>query len=85
MMAEGHSLLNFTYLHILETVLLADTSQYILFAAFLHFPSQQQFIQDKVCFLKVENDVQLTDIAVIFIHLLDVAMDDLKCYEFVVR
>lgn len=45
------------YLHILKAVLLADASQHILLAAFLHFASKQQLVKDKVGLLEVEDDI----------------------------
>jgi hypothetical protein len=34
--------------------------------------------------LEVEDDIELADIAVIFVHLLDIAVDNLQCDELVV-
>ena len=73
-----------TYLHVLETILLADTPEHILLATLLHFSCEQKFVQNKVCFLKVEDDVQLAHIPIVLVHLLDVTVDYLKGNEFVV-
>ncbi len=73
-----------TYLHIFQAVLLADAPQNILFAAFLHFTCQQQFIEYKVRLLEIENNVQFTDIPIVFVHLFDIAVYYLKGNEFVV-
>lgn len=80
---EGHPH-RATYLHILEAVLLADTSQNILLAAFLHFTSQKEFVQDEVCLLKIEDDVQLAHIAIIFVHLFHVSVNDLQGNQLVI-
>lgn len=72
------------YLNVFQTVLLADTPQHVFLAALLHFSGEQQLVQDEVCLLEIENDVQLADVAVVFIHLLDVAVDDFKADQLVV-
>lgn len=73
-----------THLNIFKTVLLANAPQDIFLAALLHFPGKKQLIQDEVCLLKVEYDVEFTDIAVIFIHLLDITVHDLEANQLVV-
>ena len=45
------------YLHVLQTILLSYTSQYILLATLLHFSGEQQLVEDEVGLLKVEDDV----------------------------
>ena len=72
------------YLHILETVLLGYASEDILFATFLHFSGQEELIKDKICLLKVEYDIQFADVAVIFVHLLHVAVNNFQRDKFVV-
>lgn len=74
----------FTHLHVLQTVLLTDASQHVLLAALLHFPRQQQLIQDEVRFLEIEDDIQLAHVAVVLVHLLHVAMHYLERDEFIV-
>lgn len=74
-----------THLHIFQSILLVYTSQDILLAAFLHLPGQEEFVQDKVCFLKVENDIQFANIPIVFVHLLNIAMNNLKGDQFVIR
>jgi hypothetical protein len=73
-----------TYLHILQAILLTDAPQNILLAAFLHLPGEQELIQNEVCFLEVENDVQFTNIAVVLVHLLNIAMYDLEGDELII-
>jgi hypothetical protein len=73
------------YLDIFEAVLLANTPQDVLFAAFLHLPRQQELIENKVCLLEVKDDVQLAHVAIVFIHLFHVAVDDLEADQLVVR
>jgi len=73
-----------TYLHVLQAILCSNDSEHVLFAALLHFSSDQQLIQDEVCLLEVEDDVQFTDVAVVFIHLLNIAVDDLEGDQLVV-
>lgn len=73
-----------TYLHVLEAVLLAYASQHIFLAAFLHFPSQKEFIQNKICLLEVEDDVQLAHVAIVLVHLFHVSMNDLEGDQFIV-
>lgn len=72
------------YLHILQTVLSANSFQHILLAAFLHLAREKQFIKNEIGFLEVEYYIQLADIAVVFIHLFDVAVNDFEGDELVV-
>lgn len=46
-----------TYLHVFQTVLLAYTSEDILLAAFLHLSGEEEFIENEICLLKIEDDV----------------------------
>ena len=64
---------------------MAYTSQYVLLTAFLQFSSEQQLVKDEVCFLKVEYDIQLAHVAVVFVHLFNVAVDDLERNQLIVR
>lgn len=73
-----------THLHVFQAVLLTDTPQYVLLTALLHLSRQQELIQDKVCLLEVEDDVEFTHVAVVLVHLLHVSMNDLQTDQFVV-
>lgn len=73
-----------THLHILQTILLRNTPQHILPTAFLHLTSKQQLVQYEIRLLEIEYDIQLADVAVVFIHLLDEAVHDLEGDELVV-
>jgi hypothetical protein len=73
-----------TYLHVFQTILLCYAAQDILLTALLHFSCEQQLIEDEVCLLEVEYDVKFTDVAIVFVHLFDVAMDDFKGDQFIV-
>jgi hypothetical protein len=77
--------LSLTYLHVLQAVLLAYTAEHILLAALLHLACQQKLVQDKVCLLEVEDNVELADVAVVLVHLLDVTMDDFERDQLIVR
>lgn len=48
--------------YLLQQVSLLNGLQYILLGRLLSFPAQQEFIQNEVSFLKVENNVQLTNL-----------------------
>lgn len=74
-----------TYLHVFQTVLLANTSEDVLLAAFLHLTSEEELIENEVCLLKVEDNIELAHIAIIFVHLFDEAMHDLQGNELVIR
>lgn len=74
----------FTHLHVFQAVLLADTSEHVLLAALLHLTRQQKLVEDEVCLLEVEDDVELADVAVVLVHLLDVAMDNLEGDQLIV-
>lgn len=73
-----------THLHIFQAVLLTDTPQHILLTTLLHLSRQQELVQDKVCLLEVEDDVEFTHVAVVLVHLLHVSMDDFQTDQFVV-
>lgn len=64
--------------------MLANTSEDVLLAALLHLAGEKELIEDEVCLLEVEDDVQFAHIAIIFVHLLDKAMHNLKSDELVV-
>jgi hypothetical protein len=63
---------------------LANTSEDVLLATFLHFASEEKLIEDEVCLLEIEDDIKFAHIAIIFVHLLDKAMHDLKSDELVI-
>ena len=73
-----------THLHLLQPVLRPDHAQHVLLATLLHLARQQQLVEDEVGLLEVEDDVQLADVAVVLVHLLDVAVHDFQRQEFVV-
>lgn len=73
-----------SYLHVFERVLLPDTPQDILFAALLQLAGQQQLVENVVGLGEGEDDIKLADVAVVLVHLLDVAVDDLEGDQLVV-
>ena len=73
-----------THLHIFQAVLLTYTPQDILLAAFLHLSRQQEFIQYEICLLKIEDNVQLANVSVVFVHLFHVSMDDFEGDQLIV-
>ena len=73
-----------TYLHIFKTVLLTYAPQDVLLTTLLHFACQQQFVKDEVCLLEVKDDVQLADIAVVFVHLFHIAVHDFQGDELII-
>lgn len=73
-----------THLHVLQAVLCPNDPKNVLLAALLHFAGDQQLIQNKVGLLEVEDDVQLADVAVVLVHLLDIAVDDLERDQLIV-
>ena len=73
-----------TYLHVLQAVLCSNDSEHVLFAALLHFSGDQQLVEDEVGLLEVEDDVQFADVAVVLVHLLDIAVDDFEGDQLVV-
>lgn len=72
------------YLHILQAILLTYAPQHILLAALLHFPGDQKLVKYEVCLLEIEDDVELADIAVVFVHLLDVPVNDFQCDQLII-
>lgn len=79
-----HGLDAVIHLHVFKAILLTDATQHVLLTTLLHLASNEQLIQDKVGFLKVEDYVELANVSVVFVHLLDVSMDDLESDEFIV-
>lgn len=73
-----------TYLHVFQTVLLANTSEDVLLAAFLHLAGEEELIENEICLLKVEDNIKFAHIAIIFVHLLDEAMHNLQGNELVI-
>lgn len=73
-----------THLHIFQTILLTDTSEHILLAALLHLARKQKLIEDEVCLLEIENNVELANVAVILVHLLNIPMHDFEGNKFVI-
>lgn len=61
-----------------------NTPQYVLLGALLQLSGDEEFVEYEVCLLEVEDDVQFADVAVVLIHLLDVAVDDLERDELVI-
>lgn len=53
---------NTTMSYLLQQVSLLYGLQYVLLGRFLSLPSQQEFIQNEVGFLKVEYNVKLTNL-----------------------
>ena len=74
----------FTHLHLLQPILGANNAEDILLRTLLHLPGEEEFVEDEVGLLEVEDDVQLADVAVVFVHLLDVAVHYLEGDKFVV-
>jgi hypothetical protein len=83
-MKIGCGLQGITNLHVLKSVLLGNASQNVLFTALLQFPCQQELVQDIVGLGEGKNDVELADVAVVLVHLFDVAMDDFERDQFVI-
>lgn len=50
----------------------------------MHLPRKQQLVEDEVCLLEVEDDVELADVAVVLVHLLNVAVDDFERDQLIV-
>lgn len=66
-----------TYLHVFQGVLLAYASQDVLLTALLQFAGEEKLIENIICFCKGEYDVEFAHVAIIFVHLFDVAVNDL--------
>ena len=87
--------------NLLEQVLSSDCFENILLGCLLDFTSYQELIKHEVGFLKVEDDIQLTHLKTfsqshsglkkrtytpkVLVQQLDVAMNDLKSNQLVVR
>jgi len=73
-----------THLHVFQAILLANAPQHIFLAALLHLTGQEEFVQDEICLLEVEDNVQLAHIAIVLVHLLNVSVNNLESDQFVV-
>jgi hypothetical protein len=73
-----------TYLHVFKGILLSYASQNVLFAAFLELAREEQLIENIVCLGEGENYVQLANIAIVFVHLFNITVDNFEGNEFVI-
>ena len=64
--------------------MLSYTPQYVFLAALLHLSGKQELVENEVSLLEVEDDVELADVAVVLVHLLDIAMDDFERNQLIV-
>ena len=64
--------------------MLSYTPQYVFLAALLHLSGKQELVENEVSLLEVEDDVELADVAVVLVHLLDIAVDYLEGDELIV-
>lgn len=64
--------------------MLSYTTQYVLLAALLHLAGKKELVQNEVSLLEVEDDVKLADVAVVLVHLLDIAMNDFERNQLIV-
>jgi hypothetical protein len=64
--------------------LLPYTPQHVFLAALLHLAGKQELVENKVSLLEVEDDVELADVAVVLVHLLDIAVDDFERDQLIV-
>jgi hypothetical protein len=75
---------NLAHLHVFQAILLPYAAQHVLLAALLHLAGEQQLIEDEVGLLEVEDDVELAHVAIVLVHLLDIAMDNLEGDQLIV-
>jgi hypothetical protein len=73
-----------THFNIFQTILLTYAPEHILLAALLHLARKQKFIENEICLLEVEDDVELAYVAVIFVHLLNISMHDFEGNQLVI-
>jgi hypothetical protein len=66
------------YLHIFQGILLPYASQNILLAALLKLASEQYLVEDVIGLGKGEYYVEFAYVAIVFIHLFDISMNDLE-------
>lgn len=80
-----HDLCNFVLdLHIFKRILLADAAKNVLFARLLQLAREKDFIENIVCFGEGEDNIKLAHIAIVFIHLFDVSVNNLEGDQLVV-
>lgn len=70
--------------YLLHDILGRDGFKNVLLASLLHFPSKNEFIQNKVGLLEIEYNVQLAHRSKVLIQQLHVTMDDLQCHQLIV-
>ena len=61
-----------------------NTLQHILLTTLLQLARKQQLIENKVRLLKIKDDIQLTHIPIILIHLLYISMNRLQCNQLII-
>ena len=64
--------------------MLSDTPQHVLFTTLLQLARQQQFVENVIRLGEGEDDIELANVAVVLIHLLNVAVDDLERDQLIV-
>lgn len=61
-----------------------DPLQNFSFTRLLYFPRQHVFVQNTINFVKVENNVQLTDIAEVAVQQFNKQMNSLKIAQLII-
>jgi hypothetical protein len=80
-----HDLCNFVLdLHIFKRILLADAAKNVLFARLLQLAREKDFVENVVCFGKGEDNIKLAHIAIVFIHLFDVSVNNFEGDQLVI-
>jgi hypothetical protein len=83
-MIKGKTKKRDPYLHVFKAILLTYATQDVFLATLLHLSSKEQLIENEICLLEIEYDVQLADIAIILVHLLHKAVNNLECNQLIV-
>jgi hypothetical protein len=63
---------------------LRDASQDVFLAAFLELSGQQELVQNVIGFGEGEDDVELADVAIVFVHLFDVSVNNFESNQLVI-
>jgi hypothetical protein len=73
-----------THLHIFKRILLTDAAKNILFARLLQLAREKYFVKNVVRLGEGEDDIKLAHIAVVFVHLFDVSVNNFEGNQLVV-
>jgi hypothetical protein len=80
-----HDLCNFVLdLHVFKGILLTDAAKNVLFARLLQLAREKDFVENVVRLCEGEDNIELAHIAVVFIHLFDISVNNFEGDQLIV-